>query len=401
MKSAPQRVRMANKQVFISLWRADRSFQTLASCRMLYRLGAPTGPSDATTSEDMKNSTAVASARPVGMKDASASTETSTVLAADVGGTFARLAWVSLNPGVAPVVRDYRKFACTEYPSLAAILREFAAGTAADSDENPSSRAVVAIAGLLEGDHLLNTNLPWQVSVARTTAESGLAHLQLINDFQAMAYAIPHADPQKMNRLAGAGEPLSGWPALILGPGTGLGAALRLGGEQAAVLPSEVGHSALAAGNELELDILRLLVRRFGHVDNERVLSGPGLVNLYGCLCELRGASPRWGMPQQLIEAAQSGQDPIAEETLHVFCEWLGSLVGDLAIGFGARSVYLSGGITSHIAEFLHDGRFQVRYLRKGALSAALQQVSVWRVDHGQLGVIGAAAWYAEHRDRL
>ncbi|MEJ1095613.1 MULTISPECIES: glucokinase [unclassified Pseudoxanthomonas] len=346
----------------------------------------------------MKNSTAVASAHPVGVKNASDATEASTVLAADVGGTFARLAWVTLIPGEAPVVRNFQKYACAEYPSLASILSEFSAETAPDLDAPSPSSAVVAIAGLLEGDHLLNTNLPWQVSVASTTAESGLEHLQLINDFQAMAYAIPHADPRKMNRLAGSGDPLAGWPALILGPGTGLGAALRLGGEHTAVLSSEIGHSALAAGNELELDVVRLLMRRYGHVDNERVLSGPGLVNLYGCLCELRGASPQWGMPQQLIEAAQSGQDPIAEESLHVFCEWLGSLVGDLAIAFGAKAVYLSGGITSHITEFLHDGRFQQRYLRKGALSAALQQVSVWRVDHGQLGVIGAAAWYAEHR---
>lgn len=349
----------------------------------------------------MKNSTAVASADPVGMKDPSDTTGASTVIAADVGGTFARLAWVTLNPGEAPVVRDFRKFACAEYPSLASILREFSTDTAPAPGRHSSSSAVVAIAGLLEGDHLLNTNLPWQVSVARTVAESGLANLQLINDFQAMAHAIPHADPQKMNRLAGSGDPLAGWPALILGPGTGLGAALRLGGEHAAVLPSEIGHSALAAGNELELDILRLLVRRYGHVDNERVLSGPGLVNLYGCLCELRGVSPRWGMPQQLIEAAQSGHDPIAEESLQVFCEWLGSLVGDFAIAFGAKAVYLSGGITSHITEFLHDGRFQQRYLRKGALSAALQQVPVWRVDHGQLGVIGAAAWHAEHRNEF
>lgn len=350
-------------------------------------------------SEDMKNSTAVASTHSVETKDASDLAEASTVIAADVGGTFARLAWVTLSPGEAPVVRNYRKYACAEYPSLASILREFSTDAATDAGAPLSRTAVVAIAGLLEGDHLLNTNLPWQVSVAETTAKSGLAHLQLINDFQAMAYAIPHADPLKMNRLAGAGAPLAGWPALILGPGTGLGAALRLGGEHSTVLPSEIGHSALAAGNELELDILRLLVRRYGHVDNERALSGPGLVNVYGCLCELRGVSVRWGMPQQLIEAAQSGQDPIAEESLHVFCEWLGSLVGDLAIAFGAKAVYLSGGITSHITEFLHDGRFEQRYLRKGALSDALRQVPVWRVDHGQLGVIGAAAWYAEHRD--
>lgn len=350
-------------------------------------------------SEDVKNSTAASSAHLPGTEQAPTAAGASAIIAADVGGTFARLGWVTMRQGMAPVIRSFRTYACAEYRSLAAILREFSAEAAAEPGAQAPRGAVVAIAGLLDGDHLLNTNLPWRVSLAETVVESGFAELRLINDFQAMAHAIPHADPLTMNRLAGAGDPADRWPALVLGPGTGLGAALRLGGEHPAVLPSEVGHSALSAGNELELDILRLLIRRYGHVDNERVLSGPGLINLHACLCELRGMPPRWQTPAQLIDAARTERDPAAVECLQMFCGWLGSLVGDLAIAFGARAVYLSGGITRHIADFLHDGRFQQRYLGKGALSEALSQVPVWRLDHGQLGVIGAAAWYAEHRN--
>ncbi len=320
----------------------------------------------------------------------------SAVIVADVGGTYARLAWTPLQPGTSPAIRDFRRYACADHPSLAAILRGYAAALAADPAVPPAKSAVVAIAGLLEGDRLLNTNLAWPVSVEATRREAGLDALELINDFAAVAHAIPHADPGTMSRLAGDGPHVHRWPALVLGPGTGLGAALRLEGGPRPVLPSEVGHSALAPGNALELDILRLLMRRHAHVDNERVLSGPGLVNLYDCLCELRGTTPCWRSPAELIEAARQGGDALAAESIHVFCGWLGSLVGDLAIAFGAKAVYLTGGITGHIAGQLHDGHFLQRYLAKGALSQALRQVPVWRVDHGQLGVLGAAAWHAE-----
>jgi glucokinase len=184
----------------------------------------------------------------------------------------------------------------------------------------------------------------------------------------------------------------------VLGPGTGLGAALRFEGGTRPVLASEVGHAALAAGTALELDVLRLLMARWPHVDNERVLSGSGLMNLYPSLCELRGVDPRWRTTEQLIAAAQTGEDAMAVECMEVFCAWLGSLAGDLAIAFGAKSVYLAGGISGHIDSFLRRGAFQARYLNKGVLSDVLRHTPVWRVDHGQLGVIGAAVWYAEHR---
>lgn len=314
------------------------------------------------------------------------------LIVADVGGTFARVARVGLSSGRAPQILAYRKYACAEYPALADILVDFIAR----ESSGRADAAVVAIAGLLDGDTLVNANLPWPVSLERTRRASGLASLELINDFEAVAHAIPHLDAQGLLPLNGEQPHAFQWPALVLGPGTGLGAALRFEGGTRPVLASEVGHSALAPGNDLELDILRLLMKRWPHVDNERVLSGNGLMNLYPCLCELRGSTPRWTSPEQLIAAAQAGEDAIAVETLEVFCAWLGGLAGDLAIAFGARSVYLAGGISAHIEDFLRAGDFRRRFLNKGVLGEVLRHVPVWRVDHGQLGIIGAAAWHAE-----
>jgi glucokinase len=323
------------------------------------------------------------------------------LIVADVGGTYARVALVRAAKGSAPEVLDFQRHACADYPSLAAILRDFV-DRHESSGQWPASRqrrhAVVAIAGVLDGDTLVNSNLPWPVSLQDTRLAAGLEGLALINDFEAVAHAMPYLDPRQLSSLSGHAAHSFQWPALVLGPGTGLGAAVRFEGGAQPVLATEVGHAALAAGTALELEILRLLMARWPHVENERVLSGGGLMNLYPCLCELRGVSPRWHTTEQLIAAAQAGEDAIAVECVEVFCGWLGSLAGDLAIAFGARSVYLMGGISSHIDNFLRRGAFESRYLNKGVLSGVLRNTPVWRVDHGQLGVIGAAAWYAEHR---
>jgi len=320
--------------------------------------------------------------------DAQASAATARTIVADVGGTYARLAWT--QDGDAHHVHDFRRYVCAEHRDLASILRDYAAGSGCRG-------AVVAIAGVLEGDRLINSNLPWAVSVEKTCQASGLAWVELINDFEAVANAVPSLERDTLSPLTRAVDAGAASPALVIGPGTGLGAALWMEGQPPRVLATEVGQAALAAGDALELDILRRLLRDRPHVNNEHVLSGPGLMTLYRCLCELRGGTAAHADAASLVAAAEAG-DGLARETLQVFCGWLGSLVGDLAIIFGAKVVYLAGGVTAHIPQFLHDGRFLQRYLNKGVMSERLEQVPVWRVEHGQLGLLGAAAWYRENR---
>ena len=316
-------------------------------------------------------------------------------IAADVGGTHARLGLVQVRSGGKVDVLEYRRYACAEYPSLAAVIDDFAAAFGADR-----THAVVAIAGRLEGDTLINANLPWSVSVERTRRDAGIAYLALLNDFEAVACAMPYIDVAAMTRVCG---PLQGGegPALVLGPGTGFGASLCLPrtvqhGVPLRVLASEAGHASLAVGTSRELALLDRLLQRWPHVDNERVLSGPGLVNTYRALCELDGARATLDTPEAVTSAAQAGHDAHAVESLKLFCALLGSLAGDLALTFGADAVYLAGGIPAQIRPFLLESDFAQRFRNKGVLGEVLARVPVWLVDHGQLGLIGAAAWYYE-----
>lgn len=308
-------------------------------------------------------------------------------IAADVGGTHARLALARLDRG-ALVLEHARQYACAEHASLGEILRDFAA-IAGDA-----TQAAVAIAGVVDGDRVLSANLPWPVSIAEVQREAGLRHLAAVNDFEALAWAVPHVDAGAALRLCGPARADAG-PTLVLGPGTGLGAALWLPDALPRVLPSEAGHAALAAGTARELALLGHLLQRWPHVDTDRVLSGPGLLNAYAGLCAIDGVAPRIDTPEGVTASAQDDSDPHAVEALRMFCALLGSFAGDLVVTFGARGVYLAGGIPAQIAAFLRDSDFVARFGNKGVLSDMVARVPVWLLDHGQLGVLGAAAWYA------
>jgi len=323
-----------------------------------------------------------------------------TFIAADVGGTHARIALMRSGlGGDTAAMLHYRQYVCADHAGLSAILGDFIGAVGAED----VGHAAVAIAGVLHGDELVNTNLPWQVSLSQIRQALSLSELVLINDFEAMAHATPYIDPANATLLAGPALSAPPGPTLVIGPGTGLGAALwsppAAYGNRPSVLATEVGHAALAPGNERELEILRRLLQRWPHVDNERVLSGPGLLNTYRCLCEMAGVAPRLSNPADIASAAQSGDDAQALETLQVFCAMLGSLVGDLVLTFGAQAVYLAGGIPAQIRPFLVQSDFVERFLNKGVLRSVLAHVPVWLIEHGRFGLIGASAWYMG-RDR-
>ena len=310
-------------------------------------------------------------------------------IAADVGGTHARIGRVRIDRTGRVELLEHRRYACAGYPSLAAILREFAGSAMPD-------HAVVAIAGRLAGDRLVNSNLAWPVSLQQTREAAGIARLALLNDFGAVAHAVPHLDPATMTPVCGphSAVPERG-PALVLGPGTGLGAALHLPGPPPQVLASEAGHAALAAGSPRELAVLGELLQRWPHVDNERVLSGPGLVNAYLALCRLDGVAPRLHTPAAITAPALGGGGRVAVGRRSLFCGVSGRLAGDLAVTFGAGRGYLAGGVLANIGPFLRESRFAERFTNKGVFAEALGQVPVWLLDHGQIGLVGAAAWYA------
>ncbi|WP_267873329.1 glucokinase [Dyella amyloliquefaciens] len=318
-------------------------------------------------------------------------------LAADVGGTHARIGLVSQEPdGIRPVtVLQYHRYACADWPSLTAVLKDFVSQL--DRSVHVDACAV-ASAGYVLGDAIVNDNLPWPVSIRDIRDSLGINQLAVINDFEAVAYATQFLSQADTTPVIDTEVPHVAGPVLVMGPGTGLGSAVLLPGKpHATVLPTEAGQIALAPGNEREIEILRYLSRERTHVSFEHALSGPGLINLYRALCVMRDQAPVLSLPSQVTQAALARSDAAAVEALDVFCGLLGSFVGDLALLYGARGgVFLAGGILPQIRDVLLTSRFRERFFNKGVMRPFLQQVPVRLMEHGQLGVIGAAGMYLD-----
>jgi len=321
------------------------------------------------------------------------------LLAADVGGTHARVGLVRADATASQdrsfTTLAYRLYRCADYPALEAILGDFQRETSA----KPAA-ACIACAGYVHGDTLINANLPWAVSISAVTRALGIDEVRVVNDFQALAYAAHFATLSDSIHIAGDADIDPSHIRLALGAGTGLGAAALIpGSARPTILATEAGHAALAPRTALESEILRHLRGDGAHVPNEHVLSGPGLLNLYHALCAIRGAPARFNEPAQITQAALAADDALATETVEVFCAWLGSFVGDLVMLLGAfGGVILAGGVLPQIAPLLQRSAFAARLADKGALRDALAHVPVRLIEHGQLGVTGAARWYFDHQ---
>jgi glucokinase len=315
-------------------------------------------------------------------------------IAADVGGTHARIGLVRRAPDAATIdVLHYERYACADWSSLTAVLQDFIGRL---DDRDTIEHCAVASAGYVLGDAIVNENLPWPVSIGDIRDTLGLHGLAVVNDFEAVAYACQFLRSDETTPIIQtAAEPTTG-PILVMGPGTGLGSAVLMpGSPHATVLPTEAGQISFAPGNPREVAILGELARGRDYVSYETALSGPGLVHLYRAISALRDTPATRVSPADVTAAALDGSDAAAVEALDVFCGVLGSFVGDLAMLYGARGgVFLAGGILPRIRDHLIASSFAQRFFNKGVMRPFLQQVPVRLMDHGQLGVIGAAGLY-------
>jgi glucokinase len=186
-------------------------------------------------------------------------------------------------------------------------------------------------------------------------------------------------------------------PTLVIGPGTGRGAAICIPHTRGTVVvPTEAGMTAFAPGNAREIEILRWMQQRSRHVSTEQLVSGPGLVNLYEAICAIEGGVPALRAPAAISDAARHG-DAVARDAVLTFCALLGSVIGDLAVIGSARSVFVAGGIVPQLTDFLAGSEFRTRLVDKGAMRAVLERVPVRLIENERLGVIGAASWYLQH----
>jgi glucokinase len=312
-----------------------------------------------------------------------------------VGGTNARVSVVRADAKGELHVLSWQRYPCADYPSLAAILAEFV-------EDHPAREGidcmVIASAGVVLDDEVINSNLPWRIKLAELRNCLHLRELHVVNDFAAAAHGVGRLGAADTRLLTPGVDAATTGPALVVGAGTGLGAAVRIPtGHGVVVLPTEAGMAAFAPGNAREMEILAWL-RKQGHrhVCTEQLLSGPGLMNLYRALAELRSAPETLQTPAQIVQAAQQ-DEALALEAVLTFCDVLGSVIGDLAMIASAQSVYVAGGVVPQLLDFLPRSEFHARLVDKGAMRAVQERIPVRLVENEKLGVLGAASWYLQH----
>lgn len=306
-------------------------------------------------------------------------------LVGDIGATNSRLALVEPDGSFAQI----RVFASDEFSSLADMIEAYFSSKA--RAETPT-RAVLAVASPVSGDVVHFTNLPWAFSIEAMRRRLGFEHLRVVNDFVANALAVPHLHAEDIVQIGG-GSAVNGAPVALIGPGSGLGTS-ALVFHQGRPLPiqSEGGHVTMAPADAHEAAVLDLMRKRFDHVSAERVLSGPGLVNLYASLCELDGERQEQFTPAQITDAQIDETHPRAREANEMFCAMLGTVAGNLALTLGARGgVYIAGGIVPRLGARFASSAFRARFEAKGRFRDYLVNIPTYIITHQFPALIGAA----------
>lgn len=316
-----------------------------------------------------------------------------TVIAADVGGTKTLLQQAEFVPRAARARRVLHEalYPSADYPDILPLLEDFLHKAPA-----PADAVCLAVAGPIRGAFPAQsaqlTNLPWRLDAQTLGARLGVP-VRLLNDFAAVGYGLDALQPEDLATLhAGQADPAA--PRLALGAGTGLGVALVAPcAEDARVLPSEGGHMDFAGGSALQDGLLGFLRAEFGHVSWERVVSGPGIVNIYRYLLARHGADDVEGLlaaadPPAAIAASSAAT---AQETMAQFSELYGAIAGNLALATLPRGgIYLAGGIAAKNLPRLRQGGFVHGYLHKGRLRDVLESIPIHVITNPQVGLLGA-----------
>jgi glucokinase len=324
------------------------------------------------------------------------------LLAGDIGGTKTHLAIFSLAEGPRRPVAE-AVFPSAVYHDLADMVREFVAQT-----QFSIEYASFDVAGPVVGGRAQLTNLPWIVDSTALAAELKLNRVWLLNDLQATAYAVPQLAPSDLDTI-NKGEPAEYGAIGVIAPGTGLGEAFLVWtGNTYMAYASEGGHTDFGPNNEVEIELLRFLIKRFGHGGYERICSGIGIPNVYDFFRESGYAPESPEVAQRLAEATDrtpvivqaamdaNNPDPLAVATMDMFVSVLGAEAGNLALKVLATGgVYLGGGIPPRILPLLHSGRFMEAFTRKGRFSEMISRIPV-HVILTQAALIGAARYGLE-----
>ncbi len=316
------------------------------------------------------------------------------VVAVDIGGTHARFAIAETGGGRVVSLGEAVTLKTAEHASFQLAWEEFGR---ISGDALPKA-AAIAVAGPVGGDIIKFTNNPWIIRPALIPEKLGAHDYVVVNDFAAVAHAVAQADPSHFVHLSGPDAALPGAGLIsVVGPGTGLGVAqLWRDGTGYKVQPTEGGHIDFAPLDTIEDAILARLRQRHRRVSVERVVAGPGIVDIYEALAQMDGRPFTPRTDRELWELGTAGSDSLAAAAVDRFCLSLGSVAGDLALAHGATGVVMAGGLGLRIKDTLVRSGFADRFCAKGRFEALMAAIPVKLITHPQPGLFGAAAAFAQ-----
>jgi glucokinase len=324
------------------------------------------------------------------------------ILVGDIGGTNTRLALVRKDDAGQFQLGALTTFPSRRYRGLHEIVEQFL-----QQQQVAVAAACFGVAGPVKRGRCATMNLTWVVDEREMANALGIAHVSVINDLESMAYGVSCLGPQDIEIIS-PGAPDAAGHSVIVAPGTGLGeAGMYWDGKQHHPIATEGGHSDFAARNQLEIELLSFLLKEFDHLSYERIVSGPGLVNIYRFLRDTqRGEEPSWladelkkADPAAVIaQTALANRCRLCEQALDLFIELLGAEAGNMALNYMATGgVWLGGGIPVKILSRLKStDLFMKAFLDKGRLRSRLQEIPVRVILNDQTGLLGAARHAAD-----
>jgi len=312
-------------------------------------------------------------------------------LVADIGGTNLRIGQTQADGETEHLV----VYQCNDYSSLECIVADYIEKFQL---ENAKINACFAIACPVDKDLIKLTNLPWQFSKSALKAKFGFNKLLLINDYTAIAHAVPHLSERQKVKIGG-GEPVENYPISICGPGTGLGVAnvFPVNGQWISV-GGEGGHVDFAPIDAQEIQILELLLEKYEHVSYEQLLSGLGIEQIYQAICRINGDEPKFDSAKDITAKALANECDYCSQTLAQFCKTLGSFAGNLSLTMSSfGGVYIAGGIVPRFIEYLKNSDFRIRFEQKGRFTRFNQAIPTYVITESQPGILGASAYLRQH----
>jgi glucokinase len=314
------------------------------------------------------------------------------IVAADIGGTHARFALAELRPGARPQIGEMRKYRTREYAGLGEAWARFGR----DSGGALPRAAALAVAAPIEGDTLTFMNSAWRIDRHALNDELGLDKLSLLNDFGAVAHCVSVMGAGDLVPLCGPGDLPAQGVTSVIGPGTGLGVSVldRRHG-RVNIIETEAAHIGFCPLDPEEEELADALVARYGRASVERIVSGPGLTDIYRFL---GGGDWPPGKAGALWEAAIAGADPLAGKALAILVRCFGAAAGDIALAHGAMGVAITGGLANRIVELLKSPAFEARFTAKGRYRERMLRTPVRLLTYPEPGLLGAAiAFEREH----